>query len=957
MDAGAWQAWLTQRAGDAGPRLGAVVARAAEPERAAGLVTRFAEALGEHAVPWLGRAARGLEALVALAAFSRWAGDIAVRHPGWLVDVVDHQRYRQVLGRRSLGEALERELAVADETLAVHDRLVRFRQREGLRIVLGDALGELSFESVVRELSDLADVLVQAAVDEARARLAARGVAVPPGFTVIGMGKLGGRELNYSSDIDLIFAYKAPDGDEGEAHAAFQKLGSETIAILSQHGPAGWLFRVDMRLRPEGDRGELALSARETIDYYYSVGRPWERQAMIKARAIAGDLALGQWLMGELTPWIYPKLHAWSELDHSRDMRRKIEDKASARDLKTGPGGIRDIEFMVQFFQLTHGGKDPELRGRATLPMLRVLADRGVVPTVHAHELDRHYRFLRVLEHRLQVWEDRQLHELPSAPSERESFARRCGYPGATALDASVERARARVRELVARHYLTPTQDHDAILAFLALDEVDAELATRLLAPVGFADIGRAATRIRALAHEPFFVLRRGATERSLAQLLPTLLEQIRQSPDPDETLDNFAKIVSAVGGRSTFFELLASRPAASRLFVDLAGWATFLVNLLQEFPGLPDDLIDVLNQPPRRIGAQLREARALIAGLADIAEPLRFFQARETATIAVRDLHDMPQVEVSRRLSELGLAILSVAYERVVARLGREWGFPVEGGRPTRFAVLGLGKLGSGELSYASDMDVIFVCEPGGTCHRNQRGGEEFWTRVAQELMRVLKEGRLYEIDPRLRPWGDGSDLVPNLPALTAYWAQPKDLWERMAMLRVAHLAGDPEFGRTCVALIHAAAQGAPLPADAATQVRDMRKRLEESVAGRDHVKRGPGGYVDHEFIAHFLSFGVDRAALPAGLTVGDSIRRLAELGRMSAEAAEELVEGLVLLRFVEARMRLTAGKAVSSLPTEPAARERLARRCGFSALAELDLALHLARESGRRWFDRLVR
>ncbi len=957
MDAAAWQDWLAHHAGDAAPRFDAATARAAEPERARAFVARFVAALGAQSPAWLARSPRALDALAVLTGFSRWACDIVVRQPGWLVDLVDHQRFRQVLGRRLLGEALARDLAVRDPADPVHDRLVRFRQREGLRIVLGDALGELTFESVIRELSDLADVLVQAAVDEARRRVAARGLAVPPAFTVLGMGKLGGRELNYSSDIDLIFAYKAPDGDEGEAHAGFQKLGAEIISILSEHGSAGWLFRVDMRLRPEGDRGELALSARETIDYYYSVGRPWERQAMIKARPIAGDLGLGGWLMGELAPWIYPRLHAWTELDHSRDMRRRIEAKSSARNLKTGPGGIRDIEFMVQFFQLAHGGKDLELRGRSTQPMLHVLADRGVLPNQHAQELERHYRFLRILEHRLQVWEDRQLHELPAPPAERESFARRCGFAGAAALDAAVERVRARVRELVARHYLTATQDRDAILALIALDDVDADLATRLLAPVGFRDVLGAAKRIRALANEPFFVLRRGATERSLAELLPTLLELIRQSPDPDETLDNFAKIVSAVGGRSTFFQLLGSRPAAARLFVDLAGWATFLVNLLQEFPGLPDDLIDVLNQPPRRMGAELREARALVAGLVDIAEPLRFFQARETATIAVRDLHEMPQVEVSRRLSELGLAILSVVYERVVARLGREWGFPVEGGRPTRFAILGLGKLGSRELSYASDMDVLFVCDPGGTCHRNQRGGEEFWTRVAQELMRVLKEGRLYEIDPRLRPWGDQGELVANLPALSAYWAQPRDLWERMAMLRMASIAGDPELARSCVALVHGAAQGAALPADAAQQVRDMRQRLEDSVAGRDHVKRGRGGYVDHEFIAHYLSFGVDRAALPAGLAIAESLHRLAGLGRISGEAAEELIEGLVLLRFVEARMRLTAGKAVSSLPTEPGARERLARRCGFSAVTELDLALHLARESGRRWFDRLVR
>ncbi|HEX3133220.1 MAG TPA: hypothetical protein VHX44_06505 [Planctomycetota bacterium] len=281
----------------------------------------------------------------------------------------------------------------------------------------------------------------------------------------------------------------------------------------------------------------------------------------------------------------------------------------------------------------------------------------------------------------------------------------------------------------------------------------------------------------------------------------------------------------------------------------------------------------------------------------------------------------------------------------------------PLEGRRPTRFAVLGLGKLGSREQTYASDIDVLFVSDPGGKCPRVDHDGDDFWTRVSQTLMRIMHEGRLYEIDPRLRPWGDGGPMVANTEALGVYWRARRELWERMAMVRIAHLAGDPQLGGEALTLIRNAAFTQPLDGGAANEVRDMRRRLEESVAGRDHVKRGWGGYVDLEFTAQYLTLGLDPAAMPIGCDTEGMFVRLAELGRMPAEAVPEMTASLRTLRFIEARMRLAAGKAISSLPTDREARTHLAKRCNYPDLAAFDLALHLARETGRRWFDRLVR
>ncbi len=911
-----------------------------------------------------------LALLLRLGGISRYGFQVACRHPGDFTMIVREGQHRQVWGNRLMFTALLAEMKATPDRNQERRVLARFKHRHFLRLILGDLSGVLGFPALVHELSDVVDVLAQAAYAMAESAALARfpAIAALPLeqrlFSVLAMGKHGARELNYSSDIDLIFLYRSTagglDDTSSDLHDYHQRLGQELIRILENPSDDGQLFRVDMRLRPEGDRGELVLSVRETIDYYYSVGRPWERQAMIKARAIAGDLALGQHLVDELRPWVYPQEPEWETLDESRSMRRRIEERAQEANVKTGAGGIRDIEFLVQYFQLVYGGRDPELRNRATLPTLRLLADRGTIPGHDARRLEEYYIWLRVVEHRLQMWEDRQEHELPAAPAQRTALAWRCDVTGPDALERFDRRhtqVRARVREIVARHFLATTQEEDAMLALVVQGEADERLAGKYLTKAGLKDHVKACANLRKLAAEPFFVLSRGRTERSLSKILPLLLHLVSQSPSPDQALANFTRIVQAVGGRATFYDLLGQQAEILTLFVDLAAWSEFLVTLLHDFQGLPDELIDTLNQRPRGSAVLASEARSLIAGLTSPAEPLAFMVARETAAVALRDLEGLSQAEVGRQLSSVAQAVFGALLPKVIAERAHEWGVPLEGHRPTRFAVLGLGKLGSREQTYASDMDVLFVSDPGGKCPRADHDGDEFWTRVSQTLMRVMQEGRLYEIDPRLRPWGDGGPLVANTEALTIYWRERRELWERMAMLRIAHLAGDPQLGGEALTLIRNAAFTQPLDGSAATEVRDMRRRLEESVAGRDHVKRGWGGYVDHEFTAQYLSLGLDPAAMPIGCDIEGMFVRLAELGRMPPEAVPELTASLRTLRFAEARMRLAAGKAISSLPTDREARMHLAKRCNYPDLAAFDLALHLARETGRRWFDRLVK
>lgn len=887
-----------------------------------------------------------------LAGISRYAFAFACRVPAVFWQIVEENQHAEVWGRARLRRALDAELAPARDDAQRQAALARFKHRQWLRILLGEASGLLGFRAVVGELSDAADALIGAACELARAEAARRGPL--PRFAVLALGKLGGRELNYSSDIDLMFVHEAEGEDDEQAHAQALRWGRALIRWL-EGGDGERLLRVDMRLRPEGERGELSLSRRETLDYYWTVGRAWERQALLKARPVAGDLQLGQRLLDELSAWIWPAELPWEDLDESRSMRRRIEERARLNDIKTGAGGIRDIEFLVQHLQLAHGGRLPELRQRATLPALAALADRGILPPPLAAELERHLIFLRTVEHRLQCWEDRQEHEVPGDAAARASLAGRCGYAGPDALarfDAELAAVRARVRAVVDEWFLARGQDDDAALALLVQGDASPALADRLLAG-RFADPRAAARRLRELAEEPFFILSRPRTERALLGLLPALLSGLSRTADPDRALANTARLVAAVGGRAVFYELLAQRPALLELFLGLAASGDFLTDLIERHPGLPDELLDAVSRPPARAVALHAEARALIHGLEDPAAPLAFLVAREWAALAARELRGAVD-NLGERLALVAEAVIAALLTRCLGERARAWGVPEVQGRHSRFAVLALGKLGGRELSWCSDADVLYISDAGGTCPKHGRDGELFWERVAQDLDRYATAAGIGPLDARLRPWGEQGPLVATLPMLADYWRAPREAWERMAHVRAAYLAGDPQLAAEALDILRRQALAAPPPPDLAAQVAAMRRRLEASVAGDDDLKRGPGGYVDAEFCAQALCLGLAPEALPDPPSTAACLRRLAELGRLPAADAEALIQGLALLRGVENRLRLALGRPVSALPADPAERARLARRSGYPDAAALDAAIAAARRQLRGVFAR---
>lgn len=477
----------------------------------------------------------------------------------------------------------------------------------------------------------------------------------------------------------------------------------------------------------------------------------------------------------------------------------------------------------------------------------------------------------------------------------------------------------------------------------------------------------RIGTEEAPLAHELFTSIQRPANGEegpSLADrfgsIAPVLIEQLHRSAEPCRALRNFARIVDSVGElRSSFYQRLIDQPGNLRALGYLAGWSDFLAELVASEPGLIEIIFDLFDAPlpDERLATLAEEGRRYVDDSSDIDRGLGRLYTRELALIAMRDLDGLPPLRVSRAMSALAETIVELALEHAILQRAEMWGRPEIKGEASRFAVLGCGKMGSGELVYGSDLDVIFVSDAGGYCTRkDDRSGPEFWARVCQRLTELVQGNKFFEIDARLRPWGSQGQMVVTLKTLRDYWSQPREIWERLAMTRVAPIAGDPELGHEATALIRSSALGAELPADAPTQVADMRARLEAENGHPHHVKHGPGGYVDAEFVAQLFSLGQLPSEVPPAAAIEHTLFALSSASAIPLEAAVELSESLRLLRHVEARIRLQNGGAGSSLPEDPQELEGVARRCGFEGGPELARAVDEARERNRRWFVELV-
>ena len=814
---------------------------------------------------------QAMPTLLQILSASQYLGDLLVSDPeGFdLVRLTDGQP----VARQALVGELTAEIAALEHETVVLRALRRFKRRETLRIAYGDIVRGQSLRTVTTQISFVADALVEAAFQAARRKFrAARGVPTRPDgeparFVVLGLGKLGGLELNYSSDIDLIFLCKGEGQTSGKRPVAniefFDLVARELVRLLTERTELGSVYRVDMRLRPEGARGAMVMGVDAAMRYYDNRGRTWERQAYIKARPIAGDLSLGREFLESLAPWVYRRYLSHADISGIKALKRRIEQTAhggyertgngceaaratpaetasgeppvpafahphgtgGARDVKTGRGGIRDIEFAIQFLQLLNGGDQPEVRTGNTLEALAHLDRAGCLTNQERSILEENYTFLRKIEHRLQIMLDLQTHLLPERHEDLAKLALRMGYAtneDRSALEAFLAdyRGKTELNRRILDHLL-----HDAFSddrqsqaeVDLVLDpDPPPERIVEVLGKYRFRDVKQAYRNLMSLAEERIRFLSTRRCRHFLAAIAPQLLSAIAETPDPDSTLVNLDQVSDSLGGKAALWELFSFNPPSLRLYVELCAYSPYLSGILTSNPGMIDGLMDslVLDKLPTRETME-RQLSELCRAAEDIDPILQSFKNDQQLCVGVRDILGKEDVQATTgALSDIAeVCLTQIAareYGRLVARLGRPTiAAGRRAGKPCEMVILALGKFGGREMNYHSDLDIIFLYEADGDTvaeleTKRRKGTEEtspqassmslrfpaksppspsyfaasqtttnlhFFSELGQRIIkaaaRLTSYGRLYEVDVRLRPTGKSGSLATTFEEL----------------------------------------------------------------------------------------------------------------------------------------------------------------------------------------------
>ncbi|HSN90964.1 MAG TPA: bifunctional [glutamate--ammonia ligase]-adenylyl-L-tyrosine phosphorylase/[glutamate--ammonia-ligase] adenylyltransferase [Anaeromyxobacteraceae bacterium] len=929
-----------------------------------------------------------LETLVLLAGSSRLVPALLARNPRLL-----RRAGRSPWLSRPRPEAdLQRLLSRAvrrldpDDVESFHRLLRRVRAREVVRIALRD-LRRARVKEVTEELSALATACLDAAIRFHERRLRARhgppagnaGREPGAGFCAIAMGKLGARELNFSSDVDLLYVYDRDGETEGERpvthFAYYAKLAELVTEAIAKPTEDGFVFRVDLNLRPDGQNGPIVNSLRAAEMYYQTFGRSWERNALVKARPGAGDLAVGEELLRTLEPFVWRRSLDLDVLSEIQAMKARIDARAGAEgreDLKLGRGGIREAEFFVSALQLLHGGR-PEgkaLRERAVIPALDRLLFAGIVPARDHDELADAYLFLRRAEHRVQMVDGAQTHRLPPA-GERLGLARSMGYATEAELEAALGAHRERVARLFSGLLGTASDEVplDPELALLADAQVEPERRREVAARRGFVEPDRAIAALDAMARRRTPFSKMGDPAAAVA-----LVSDALGTPDPDQALSHLSDFAAALRSPAPYFKLLSERRRVARLLLSLFGTSDFLSKRFLRHPELIDMLLRedqvLLEKGKDTFRSELEERLAAIDPSLppdDLLEArlgeMRRYKNEEVLRIAIHDIAgtiDLPGV--ASQLTDLA----EVSLERCLA-LAEEEARARNAAPPGRLCVIGMGKLGGRELGYHSDLDLIFLypscrgdeappvpplapAQPHPAGPALAAGPHERYARLAQRLMAFLqmplREGRLYQIDTRLRPSGNQGALVIGVEGFTRYHmaggeASPggvkSQLWERQALLRARHVAGDPVlFARVLEEVIVPVVYARQDPGVLAAEIRRMRERMEaelgkESTRGRN-PKAGRGGLVDVEFAAQFLQLAHGHAhpTVRTGSTPV-ALVRLRQAGLLREADFEALSQGYDFLRRVELRLRIVHDFTTDHLPPRGPALLQLARRLGY--------------------------
>jgi [glutamine synthetase] adenylyltransferase / [glutamine synthetase]-adenylyl-L-tyrosine phosphorylase len=793
-----------------------------------------------------------------------------------------------------------------DDEGALKRRLRRLRLRVLLRVMARDLAGEADLAEVCGTMSDLAETEIAAALGWTRAR----------DLIVVAMGKLGGRELNVSSDIDLVFVYPG-----GEDPVPLERAGRKLIALLSEVTEDGFAFRVDMRLRPYGDSGPLASSFEALEGYFMAQGREWERYAWIKSRPLTGSGH--EQLAAIVRPFVYRKYLDYATLTAMRRLHAEVRRDVARRDLaehvKLGPGGIREIEFIVQALQLVRAGRDPSLAVRPTLEALARLEQRRLLPAAAARELGEAYRFLRNTEHRLQYIEDQQTHTLPQEPAERELVAQLSGC-------GSWEEFHARLqahRDAVQRHF----QDVFAEAAAVDLPDLwqdDRAAMAQALAGRGYRNPEMSADRLLGMRRGQRYAVLPEDSRRRVDALAPALAAAAARCADPDATLARGLDLIEAVARRAAYLALLAEHPEALERVTKMIAASSWAADFVTRHPLLLDELLDdrVLYAPPDW-GAFERSLEESVGAAGSDAEremnAVREHHQAQVFRVLAQDLAGLLRVEdVADHLSQLADIVLRVALQLVWSRM------PATHRTRPQFAVVAYGKLGGKELGYASDLDIIFLFDD-----TDERAAENY-ARLAQRLNLWLttrtSSGVLFETDLRLRPSGEAGLLVSSLDAFAKYQEESAWVWEHQALTRARFSAGDTRVGAAFEALRRRILLRPRDPAALAGEVLAMRARMHEAHPNRSglfDVKHDRGGMIDVEFTVQYLVLA--HAARHPDLVENAGnialLGRMADCGLLSPGTARAAADAYRELRRLQHALRLNGAQFARIAPERAAA------------------------------------
>lgn len=917
-----------------------------------------------------------IEPVIICFSSSTYLSELLIRYPIYFYDIIDANvmniQKSQESMYQEIGSLLSRYRDL-DQQLTI---IRRYKRRESLRIALRDILQADSVETTTLEMSNLAEATLQHCYEIGCEQVMKPKFGTPQNedgtetcrFAVIGMGKFGGFELNFSSDIDLIFVYS----DEGKTDKEvdngeyYSRLCEFIIKAMSEVTSEGYVFRVDIRLRPESSAGVIIRSMESYESYYEGWGDLWERQALIKARPVAGDIEFGNEFIRMIRPFVYQRyLDGVSLTEIKADIRntkarieeRLVNEKTDIdRHVKLGPGTIRDIEFTVQCLQMIHGGKRKSLCSQNTLVVLTELKNAQLLEEKDTQVLIDAYRFFRRVENAIQIESDQQRYSIPAKEEEETQLAIMLGYKDAAleTFRSDYNSNRAGVRSVFEK--VMNIHEPDQLDLAVLLSQDDTTEIQEQLGKFGFENTRDAHRLLGQLANGGEGQQFSPSVRRTFFQFAPTLLKHLSQAPNPDMSLRYFEAFAAKVGARSSYYNLFMDMPDVLAALTCVCGTSLFLADLLITHP----ELFDLLTIP-RFIESRktLQEKQEEVWQLIEDTPSshtigvIRRYKNDEIWRIALRHIlgnADLPTT--TSELSDLAEAILHALYTLIDDRIRNEHGTPIsDDGSETSFAIIGMGKLGGRELNFSSDLDVMLVYSADGKTTKGMPNSE-YYSILGLELGKQLggEHGMsIYELDLRLRPYGTGGAIALPLSGYQNYYSQSGEIWERQALTRARVVAGDKNnLGEEFMEIAYAFCYQESLSAEGVAEIVHTRQRKEVQAtrttktrrrrSGKQqrptaNVKSGYGGLVDIEFAVQTLQLihGKEHSSIRVPNTLL-AIKKLNEIDVLSDSQSTDLTDAYKFLRRVENALRIVHDRALDALPTNRAELTQLARRLGYT-------------------------